>query len=106
MFFEKKITIFKKKDKNSWQKIKDSLKNSGLKGIRASHYSVDTLCACGCGSKLDPRNFGAKGFIDRDVYFIDVKQSDLEKAKSILKENGIENLAIVEEDPIGKFGRV
>lgn len=104
MLFEKKITIFKKKDKQTWQKIKDTLKQAGFKGIRSSHYPVDSLRACGCGPKLDPRNFGDNGWIDRDVYFIDVKKDDATRAKDILEKNGIE--AIIENDPIGKFGRI
>ena len=104
MWFAKKVTVFKKKDKETWQKIRDALKEAGLKGVRASSYSVDSLCACGCGSKLDPRNFGAKGFIDRHVYFVDVRADDEQRAKNILIERGIETF--IEEDPLGKLGRM
>lgn len=104
MWFSKKVTIFKKKDRETWQAIKSLLKNAGLKGIRASHYSIDSLSACGCGSKLDPRNFGAKGFIDRYVYFVDVKEEDYARAKEVLAENGIE--AVIDDDPRGRLGRV
>ena len=103
MFFEKKVTIFKKKDRETWQKIKDTLKAEGFWGVRASHYFADTLCACGCGSKLDPRNFGVKGKIDRDIYFVDVRKDDAGRAQTILKTHGIE--ATVEEDAIGRQGR-
>ena len=105
LWFSRKITIFKKKDRETWQKIKDALKESGLK-IRASSYSVDSLCACGCGSKLDPRNFGANGKIDRDVYFVDVKADDVERAKNILSERGFETENFIEADPLGKLGRM
>ena len=106
MFFAKKITIFKKKDRETWQKIRDILKNAGLK-IRAGSYSADTLCACGCGSKLDPRNFGAKGRIDRDIYFIDVKADDEQLAKNILSESVDEKIeTFIDADPIGKNGRL
>lgn len=104
MFFAKKVTIYKKKDRETWEKIRSALKESGIKGVRASSYSADSLCACGCGSKLDPRNFGAKGYIDRHVYFVDVKVEDEERAKKILTERGIE--AVIDEDPLGKFGRI
>ena len=105
MWFAKKVTIFKKKaDKETWQKIKDLLKSSGLKGVRASHYAIESLNACGCGSKLDPRNFGAKGYIDRDVYFIDVKEEDVPRAKELIAQSNLE--LIIESDPWGKFGRV
>ncbi len=104
MWFSKKVTIFQKKDKETWQRIKDVLKSAGIKGVRASHYSADTLCACGCGSKLDPRNFGAKGYIDRDIYFVEVREEDSERARNIIAENGIN--AVVESDPVGKLGRM
>lgn len=104
MLFEKKVTIFKKKDRQTWQKIKETLKAGGIKGVRAGHYFADTLCACGCGSKLDPRNFGAKGKIDRDIYFIDVKASNVSSALAVLEANSIET--VVEQDAIGRLGRM
>ena len=104
MFFEKKVTIFKKKDRETWLRIKDALKEEGFKGVRASHYFADTLCAGGCGSKLDPRNFGAKGKIDRDIYFVDVRKDDVDRARTALQARGIE--AVVEDEAIGQTGRV
>lgn len=103
-FFEKKVTIFRKKDRETWQRIKDTLKADGFKGVRASHYFADTLCACGCGLKLDPRDFGAKGKIDRDIYFVDVRKDDVERAMASLQTHGLN--AVVEEDPVGRPGRV
>ena len=104
MWFSKKVTVFKRKDKDSWLKIKDVLKSAGLKGVRAGHYDADSLRPCGCGPKLDPRNFGAGGWIDRDIYFVDVRQEDEERAKNILAENGIS--VAVDADPVGKLGRM
>ena len=104
MWFAKKVTLFKKKDRDTWQKIKDTLKAEGFKGVRASHYAIESLNACGCGSKLDPRNFGAGGKIDRDVYFVDVKEEDFARAQEILSQYRI--AATVEEDVWGKNGRI
>lgn len=104
LWFGKKITVFKKKDKDTWQKIRAVLKEEGFTGVRASHYSAESLCACGCGSKLDPRNFGAKGYIDRDIYYVDVKEEDAERARSVIASYGI-NL-VVDDDPVGKLGRL
>ena len=59
--FSKKITLFKKKDRETWQMIKSLLKDAGLKGTKARHYPIDSLSACGYGSKLDPRNFSVDG---------------------------------------------
>ncbi len=101
--FEKKITIFQQKNKNEWLKISNALKEAGLK-IKAGHYAADTLNPCGCGAKLDPRNFGAKGYIDREVYFIEVRKSELQRAYEIINANGFN--AVVENDPVGKLGRI
>ena len=86
----------------TWQKIKDILKSEGFKGVKSGHYQADSLFACGCGAKLDPRNFGSNGYIDRDVYFVDVRQEDSERAKNLLSENGIESVI----DDLGNLGKV
>ena len=104
MLFAKKVTVFKRKDKAAWLTVKDTLKSAGLPGVRAGHYSADSLCACGCSSKLDTRNFGAGGYIDREIYFVDVRQEDEDRAKSILASQGIE--AVVDADPVGRLVRM
>ena len=104
MIFEKKVTIFKKKDRETWLQIKNALKEAGMTGVHASHYPADSLRPCGCGPRLDPRNFGENGWIDRDVYFIDVRKDDAPRARAVIEEHGIQ--AIVEEDPIGRLGRI
>ena len=81
--------IYKKKDKETWTKIKSALKEGGLTGFKASHYLQDSVMAGGCGAKLDPRDFGSKGKIDHEVYVIKVKENDVDKAKEILLKNGI-----------------
>ena len=85
LFFEKKVTIFQQKNKAEWLKISNALKNAGIK-IKAGHYDADPFIACGCGAKLDPRNFGSNGHIDRDIYFIDVKESELQRANEIIAQ--------------------
>ena len=104
MWFRKKVTIFQKKDKDTWQRIKDVLKSAGIEGVRSGHYDADSLRPCGCGSKLDPRNFGAGGYIDRDIYYVEVREEDSERAKGVLASRGIE--AVVDDDVIGKLGRM
>ena len=104
MWFRKKVTIFERKDRDMWQKIRDALKSAGLDGVKAGSYEADTLCACGCGAKLDPRNFGAGGKIDRSIYYVEVLKEDEQKARSILAENGL--AAVVDYDPVGKLGRM
>jgi len=52
---------------------------------------------------LDPRDFGAKGKIDRDIYYVDVRKDDAERAAAVLQANGIE--IAVEGDAAGQLGR-
>ena len=94
--FEKHVDIFKKRDKESWQQIKAALKDAGYTGARSGHYLQETVMGGGCGAKLDPRNFGAKGVIDRDIYWVKVIAGDEEKAREILRQNGI--VTEVQED--------
>jgi len=50
----------------------------------------------GCGAKLDPRDFGGKGKIDRDIYWIEVPVEEEAHVKEVLLRNGL--VAAVEED--------
>lgn len=87
--FDKKVDIFRKKDRTTWLAIKQALKDAGIKGVSAGHYLQDAVMAGGCGAKLDPRDFGANGKIDREIYFIKVREADEALAKSILTKKGI-----------------
>lgn len=82
--FEKKVNVFQKKDREGWQKAKEALKAAGVRGIAARHYEVEPPVG-GCGSKLDVRNFGPNGRIDREMYSIDVPEDQAEKARELLK---------------------
>ena len=90
--FEKRVDIFKKRDRETWLQIKAALKEAGLPGVRAGHYLQETVMGGGCGAKLDPRNFGSK----RDIYWVKVIAGDEEKAREILRQNGI--VPVVEKD--------
>lgn len=94
--FEKRVYIFKKRDRETWEQIKEALKEAGLPGVKSGHYLQETVMGGGCGAKLDPRDFGGHGKIDRDIYWVKVIEGDEEKAKEILKHSGI--IAEVEED--------
>jgi hypothetical protein len=48
----------------------------------------------GCGYKLDLRNFGPKGKIDREVYYLDVPEGEEYKAVDLLDTAGIDGLVI------------
>jgi len=89
MLFEKKVTIYKKKDKETWEKIRAALKQEGLKGVRASHYFADQVAPGGCAAKLDPRDFGGHGKIDHDIYYIEVRESDRQQALDAIRAAGL-----------------
>ena len=94
--FEKRVEIFKKRDRETWMQIKTALKEAGLPGVKAGHFLQETVMGGGCGAKLDPRNFGGHGTIDRDIYWVKVIAADEEKAREILRQNGI--VPVVEKD--------
>ena len=94
--FEKRVYIFQKRDKKTWQKIKDALKEENFPGFKAGHYLQETVMGGGCGAKLDPRNFGPKGTIDREIYWVKVIEGDEEKAREVLRRKGL--VAEVEKD--------
>lgn len=85
--FEKRETVFDKRDKTGWQQAKETLKAAGIRGVRGTVYETEPP-VCGCGSKLDPRDFGPKGKIDRCMYRITVPAPEAEKARTALAEQG------------------
>jgi hypothetical protein len=87
--FEKRVDIFKKKDKEAWESVKKALDEGGFKDYKAGHYLQESVMAGGYGAKLDPRDFGGKGRIDREVYFVKVKEKDKDAALAILRANAI-----------------
>ena len=93
---KKHVDIFKKRDREGWLQIKNALKEAGLPGVRSGHYLQETVMGGGCGAKLDPRDFGSKGKIDRDIYWVSVLQEDEEKAREILRQNGL--VPVTEDD--------
>ncbi|MEE3487247.1 MAG: hypothetical protein VZT48_03995 [Bulleidia sp.] len=93
--FEKKVTIFKKKDAETWKKIKGALKEDGIKGVHASHYFGDSVSTTGIAGMVDPRDFGVGRKLDRDIYYIEVKESQVDAAKESIRRHGL--VAVVDE---------
>ena len=79
---EKNSSIRNVAKKEEWKRAQALLKEAGLK------LSVTELPGeapiCGCGAKLDIRDFGPQGKIDRNFYYIDVPEKDYEKARTLL----------------------
>ena len=92
----KRVPIFKKRDRETWLRIKQTLKDAGFEGMKAGHYLQETVMGGGCGAKLDPRDFGGHGRIDRDIYWVEVPADREEEARELLRDAGI--VPVVEED--------
>ena len=94
--FTKRVPIFKKRDRETWKQIKAALKEAGFTGFKAGHFLQETVMGSGCGAKLDPRDFGGHGRIDRDIYWVEVPEDREEEAREILRRAGI--VPVVEAD--------
>ena len=90
--FEKKETIFKKKDRQTWGQIRNALKEAGVK-FSSGHYLQETLMPCGCGARLDPRDLGPGGKVDRNIYYIRVRVSDVQRAEEVMQKCGLQTAA-------------
>ena len=71
-------------DKPRWKEARQRLKDAGIKVMETGFYETEAP-ACGCGAKLDHRDFGPNGKIDRLTYYISVKPEDVERAKELLE---------------------
>lgn len=81
--FEKREEVFCKRDREGWTAAKAALKAAGVRGVRAWHFE-DEPPVGGCGCKLDIRNFGPKGRIDREMYVVTVPAAETERARAAL----------------------
>ena len=82
--FEKREEVFCKRDQASWKAAREALKAAGIRGVKARHCEVEPPVG-GCGCKLDIRNFGPKGRIDREEYFITVPADEADRARKVLE---------------------
>lgn len=87
--FEKKMDFYRKKDRKTWEQLKEALKKEGIRHISTGHYFGDSVAPNGIGGFLDPRNFGPEGQIDRDIYYILVPESEFEAAKNAARRHGL-----------------
>ena len=82
--FGKREVIFKAVgSKERWKAAKATLKERGIKIMEAGSYESEAPM-CGCGAKIDRRNYGPNGWIDRRAYYISVRPEDVERAREIL----------------------
>ena len=91
-----RVYIFKRRDSDTWNEIKKVFDADGSVDYKAGHFFQETVSHGGCGAKLDPRDFGSKGKIDREIYWVKVPEADADRAREILLKAGI--TPIVEEN--------
>ncbi|MGN0363729.1 MAG: hypothetical protein ACI4ET_12930 [Bilifractor sp.] len=83
--FDKYVIVFEVKgNRKQWKEVITMLKEAGLSVKKAIWQ--DEIGAVGCGPALDPRDFGTKGKIDRDVYTIRVKEKEQDAALQLIHE--------------------
>ena len=83
--FEKREKAFEVwGDQKRWKAAKRQLKEAGIKMVETGFYETEPPL-CGCGAKLDHRDFGPNGKIDRKTYYISVRPEDVDQAKEALE---------------------
>ena len=83
--FTKMETVFEKRDRAACLAAREALESAGIGKVRMGHYEKEPPVG-GCGCKLDIRNFGPQGRIDREIYYLDVPAEEAERARSILRQ--------------------
>lgn len=71
-------------DSARWKLARKTLKDAGIQIMEAGFYDTE-LPTCGCGAKLDHRDFGPNGKIDRHTYYISVRPEDVARARAALE---------------------
>ena len=70
-------------DAPRWKAARAALKQQGIKIMESGFYDTEAPI-CGCGAKLDHRDFGPNGPIDRHTYYLCVRPEDVPRAKALL----------------------
>lgn len=96
MHHRKYVTIYRKKDRETWKKIRKALKDAGIRHVHAGHFLQDPVGINGIGGMVDPRDFGVGHVVDRDVYYIDVPEDAESEAREAARRQGL--VCIVEEE--------
>ena len=86
VLFGKREVVFKVQgDKARWKAARAAVETAGIQIMEASSYEGE-IPLCSCGAKIDRRNYGPNGWIDRRIYYISVRPEDAGRAKEILRD--------------------
>lgn len=82
--FGKREIVFKTVgDKARWKEARQALKEADIRVMEAgSLESEEPICSC--GAKIDRRNYGPYGWIDRRAYYVAVRPEDVGRAQVVL----------------------
>ena len=82
--FGKREVVFKTVgDRDRWKMAKAALKSADIQIMEAGSFEGE-MPMCSCGAKIDRRNYGPNGWIDRRVYYVAVRPTDTERARNVL----------------------
>lgn len=84
--FGKRVVVYRVQgDKPAWKAARETLTSAGIKIMESGSYDGE-MPICGCGAKIDRRNYGPNGWIDRRTYYIAVRPEDEARAQDILAQ--------------------
>ena len=83
LFGKREIIFEVQGDKERWNAAKAALRNAEIRIMEALSREGE-LPMCSCGAKIDRRNYGPNGWIDRRIYYIAVRPEDAEAARQTL----------------------
>ena len=83
LFGKREIIFEVQGDKARWLAAKEVLRAANIKIMEALSREGE-LPLCSCGAKIDRRNYGPNGWIDRRIYYIAVRPEDVGAAQLAL----------------------
>ena len=84
LFGKREVVFAVQGDKARWKQAREALAAAGVEIMEASSREGE-VPLCSCGAKIDRRNYGPNGWIDRRIYYIAVRPEDTDRAKMVLE---------------------
>ena len=85
LFGKREVVFEVQGSKDRWNAAKAALQQANIKIMEALSREGE-LPLCSCGAKIDRRNYGPNGWIDRRIYYIAVRPEDVAAAKQVLQQ--------------------
>ena len=84
LFGKREVVFEVQGDRERWNRAKAALDAANIRIMEALSREGE-MPLCSCGAKIDRRNYGPNGWIDRRVYYIAVRPEDAEPARAVLQ---------------------